>query len=168
MLVMLNSGQDAAALLHELLDSRVKDVDNVVSITNLPLLASFPKLDNESRRAPREAENFLRGNLGFALADMHPKVITVTSAIPTEGKTTVAVGAAMSFARHGYRAGQYGYGYGTYCEDDTRAPAPAAKMWSGRPVRATNRCHNSVARDAAWAAEVHQRRDSFGPEYRMH
>jgi len=90
-------------LLRDLLDTRVKDVDGVAAITGLPLLAAFPQLEDEWRRAPREAANFLRANLAFTLADVHPKVVVVTSALPGEGKTTVAIGLAESFARQDYR-----------------------------------------------------------------
>ena len=90
-------------LLRDLLDTRLRTVDQVSGLTNLPLLAAFPALDGETRIAPREASNFLRANLGFALASAHPKVVAATSAGPGEGKTTVAVSLATSFARQGYR-----------------------------------------------------------------
>ena len=92
-----------AGLLRDLLDTRLRTVDQVTGVTRLPLLAAFPTLDSDSRMAPREASNFLRANLGFALANAHPKVIAVASAGPTEGKTTVAVSLATSFARQGYK-----------------------------------------------------------------
>jgi polysaccharide biosynthesis transport protein len=91
------------ALMRDLLDNRVKGIDGVTGVTGLPLLAAFPDLGNESRRAPIEAANFLRANLAFALTDAHPKIVAVTSAGPGEGKTTVAVGLASSFARQDYR-----------------------------------------------------------------
>lgn len=90
-------------LLRDLLDTRLRSIDQVTGLTRLPLLAAFPQLENDSRRAPREASNFLRANLGFALVNAHPKVVAVTSAGPGEGKTTVAVSLATSFARQGYR-----------------------------------------------------------------
>ena len=89
-------------LLRDLLDTRLRTVDQVTAVTNLPLLAAFPVLD-QVRRAPMEAANFLRANLAFSLAQAHPKVIVATSASPGEGKTTVAVALATSFARQGYR-----------------------------------------------------------------
>ena len=90
-------------LLRDLLDTRLRSIDQVTSLTNLPLLAAFPVLEGNSRTAPLEAANFLRANLGFALAHAHPKVIVSTSAGPSEGKTTVALALASSFARQGYR-----------------------------------------------------------------
>ena len=90
-------------LLRDLLDTRLRSVDQVTSLTNLPLLAAIPVLDGDTRKAPRESANFLRANLGFALANAHPKVIVSTSAGPSEGKSTVALALASSFARHGYR-----------------------------------------------------------------
>ncbi len=89
-------------LLRDLLDTRPRTVDQVTSLTNLPLLAAFPVLDVE-HRASREAANILRANLAFAFAQAHPKVVVATSASPAEGRTTVAVALASSFARQGYR-----------------------------------------------------------------
>jgi capsular exopolysaccharide synthesis family protein len=90
-------------LLRDLLDTRVRTIDQVTEITNLPLLAAFPSLPDGSRHAPREAANFLRANLAFALASAHPKVIVATSAGPSEGKTTLAVALATAFTRQDYR-----------------------------------------------------------------
>lgn len=90
-------------LLRDLLDTRLRSADQIAGLTNLPLLAAFPVLPGDSRRAPLEAANFLRANLGFTLANAHPKVIVSTSAGPSEGKTTVALALASSFARQGYR-----------------------------------------------------------------
>ncbi len=90
-------------LLRDLLDTRVRTIDQVTAITNLPLLAAFPTLPDDSRQAPREAANFLRANLTFALASAHPKVIVATSAGPSEGKTTIAVALATAFSRQDYR-----------------------------------------------------------------
>ncbi len=90
-------------LVRELLDTKIRSIDQVTGLTNLPLLAAFPVLPGDSRHAPRESANFLRANIGFALANAHPKVIVATSAGPSEGKTTVAVALATSFARQGYR-----------------------------------------------------------------
>jgi non-specific protein-tyrosine kinase len=44
----------------------------------------------------------LRANLQFANVDQHPRVIAVTSAIPGEGKTTVAINLASSLAEAGF------------------------------------------------------------------
>lgn len=90
-------------LLRDVLDTRLRTIDHVTELTNLPLLAAFPVLADNTRVAPREASNFLRANVGFATANAHPKVIAVTSAGPGEGKTTVAVSLATSFARQDYR-----------------------------------------------------------------
>ena len=52
------------------------------------------------------AENFrqLRANLQFANVDEHPRVIAVTSSIPGEGKTTVAINLASTLAEAGLHA----------------------------------------------------------------
>ncbi len=75
----------------------------MTGLTNLPLLAAFPKIEGASCIAPRDALNFLRANLGFAVANAHPKVMAATSAGPPEGKATVVVSLASSFAHQVYR-----------------------------------------------------------------
>ena len=50
------------------------------------------------------AENYrqLRANLQFANVDQHPRVIAVTSSVPGEGKTTVAINLASTLAEAGF------------------------------------------------------------------
>jgi len=50
-----------------------------------------------------EAYNLLDTNLSFARPDESTKVLTVTSPLPGEGKTTVAVNLALTLARRGAR-----------------------------------------------------------------
>jgi capsular exopolysaccharide synthesis family protein len=51
----------------------------------------------------REGYNRLATNLAFAWPDAVPKVLIVTSPLPGEGKTTVAVNLALTVAEHGGR-----------------------------------------------------------------
>jgi polysaccharide biosynthesis transport protein len=90
-------------LLRNALDMRLRDVDDLAKVSDLPVLASFPKLPNESRRLPYESTSYLRTNLLFATSDAHPKVIVVTSARESEGKSSVALSLAESFVRNNYR-----------------------------------------------------------------
>ena len=85
------------------LDMRLRDVDDLAKVSELPVLASFPKLPTDTRRLPHEATSYLRTNLLFATSDSHPKVIVVTSAREAEGKSSVALSLAESFVRNNYR-----------------------------------------------------------------
>lgn len=90
-------------LLRAALDTRLRGTEDLARVSGLPVLAEFPKLTRGSRRLPAEASSYLRTNLLFATADAHPKVILVTSARMTEGKSSVALSVAESFARNDYR-----------------------------------------------------------------
>ncbi len=90
-------------LMRNALDMRLRDVDDLAKVSELPVLASFPKLPTDTRRLPHEATSYLRTNLLFATSDSHPKVIVVTSAREAEGKSSVALSLAESFVRNNYR-----------------------------------------------------------------
>jgi polysaccharide biosynthesis transport protein len=96
-------GSYGILLLRNALDMRIRDVDDLAKVADLPVLASFPKLPNDTRRLPYEATSYLRTNLLFATSDAHPKVIVVTSAREGEGKSSVALSLAESFVRNNYR-----------------------------------------------------------------
>lgn len=85
-------------LLRELLNTRLRNVDDLSAASGLPVLAAFPKVDN-TRHLPVEAANYLRTNLLFATADSHPKVILVTSPQAGNGRSSVAISLAESFSR---------------------------------------------------------------------
>lgn len=89
-------------LLREALDTRVRGTDDLAKMTNLPVLAEFPKQPGQ-RRLPREAAGYLRTNLLFQTANDHPKIFLVTSSVSTQGKSSVAMSLAESFARNDYR-----------------------------------------------------------------
>ncbi len=90
-------------LLRESLDTRLRDIDDLAKVSDHPVLASFPKLPNDSRRLPYEATSYLRTNLLFAMAEAQPKVLLVTSSNESEGKSSVALSLAESFVRNNYR-----------------------------------------------------------------
>lgn len=96
-------GSYGILLLRNALDMRIRDVDDLTKVADLPVLASFPKLPTDTRRLPYEATSYLRTNLLFATSDAHPKVIVVTSAREGEGKSSVALSLAESFVRNNYR-----------------------------------------------------------------
>jgi non-specific protein-tyrosine kinase len=100
------------AALRDVLDNRIKTSEQLVKAARAPsmgVIVDDPKTKRHviaSRAGAQNirAENFrqLRANLQFANVDQHPRVIAVTSAIPSEGKTTVAINLASSLAEAGF------------------------------------------------------------------
>lgn len=90
-------------LMREALDTRLRTTDDLAATSGLSVLAEFPKLPGSARRLPREAAGYLRTNLIFSTADAHPKVLLVTSPQSGEGKSSVALSLAESFARNDYK-----------------------------------------------------------------
>jgi capsular exopolysaccharide synthesis family protein len=90
------------ALLLEFLDFRVRRAADAEEITGLPLVGMVPKLGAPSRdpvaaAIGKEAFRSLRVNLHFAHG-LAPRILSVSSATPKEGKTTVCVNLAASLS----------------------------------------------------------------------
>jgi len=94
--------------LFEVLDTTVKNPDQIESVMGLSVLGmvpSFPKEEGSpiSIRLPRhpsvEALRVLRTNLKYASVDKKIQKIMVTSADPSVGKTTLATNLAVVFAQ---------------------------------------------------------------------
>lgn len=100
----------AGAVLREVLDSSVKDADDIESITGLAPMAAIP-YDPEASQHPlgsedaggslSEAFRVLRTNVRFANLDSDKQTIVVTSSVPDEGKTFVATNLAIAIAKGG-------------------------------------------------------------------
>lgn len=97
-------------LLLELLDDRVRtvaDVEEVTGLMTVGTVASQRKGQDllTAHNNSRLAESFRNAsrNLSFASLDRPLSTIVVTSALPNEGKTTVAINLAMSLALAGWR-----------------------------------------------------------------
>ena len=91
-------------LLRGALSTRLRSVEEVVTVSGMALLAQFPRSGGpKDDWRMQEASHYLRTNVLFATHDVHPKVILVTSADGNEGKTTIARELAEGFARNGYR-----------------------------------------------------------------
>ena len=110
-------------LARESADTRVRSREELVRLTDLPLLASIPRIQLQNgarkdlvrsieqrlvlRHAPRspaaEAYRALRTNVAFATNGhtRHLKTIVVTSPEPMDGKTTTAVNLAITLAEQG-------------------------------------------------------------------
>ncbi|OZE34095.1 MULTISPECIES: polysaccharide biosynthesis tyrosine autokinase [unclassified Rhodococcus (in: high G+C Gram-positive bacteria)] len=103
----------ALAVLRDRLDNTIKDRREIESISGKALVGTIP-FDKERTTKPAvdfqdlaqsssaEAFRELRTNLQFLEVDHPPRVIVVTSAIPSEGKTTTAVNLAISLAEAGH------------------------------------------------------------------
>lgn len=100
------------ALLLETLDVTVKNADDLARVTDTPVLATIVldpegtdrpivRGDPHSRRS--EAYRQLRANLQFAFVDDKPGVVTVTSAVVGEGKSSVIGNLAVTMQRMGVR-----------------------------------------------------------------
>ena len=115
------------AFMREASDTRVRSREEVLRITQLPLLAAIPRIPAPNgrgrqrepaerietrlvtRHAPRspaaEAYRALRTSLAFSTARRKAplKTLVVTSAEPEDGKTTTAVNLALALAEQGHR-----------------------------------------------------------------
>ena len=101
------------AALRERFDTAVRSIDDLRDITDTPVLAAVPE-DNTAKTSPlvwgsravsqrAEAYRRLRTSLQFADVDNPVRVIVVTSAMPSEGKSSTSVNLALSFADSGKR-----------------------------------------------------------------
>ncbi len=90
-------------LLRDALDTRVRGPEDLAAITELPVLAEFPKVATGRRGLPMEAASYLRTAISFATHDQHPKVILVTSTGAGHGKSSVSIALTESFARQHYQ-----------------------------------------------------------------
>jgi receptor protein-tyrosine kinase len=96
------------AVVREILDTTVKQVEEVPALRDTPLLSalafdggvrSSPLISSLPTHAPRaEAFRVLRTNLSFVDVDSFSKAFVVTSSVPGEGKSTTAVNMAIAMA----------------------------------------------------------------------
>lgn len=102
----------ALAILRARLDRSVKDQSEVTDLTGVPVIgtvlrdSSLEKTHTIDRAAlSRTAEDYrqLRANLQFLNVDDPPRVILVSSAVPSEGKTTLVVNLALALADAGHQ-----------------------------------------------------------------
>lgn len=90
-------------LLRTATDTRLRGIDDLVGVAELPLMAEFPKVGGGRRQLPREAASYLRTSVSFATQHTRTKVVQVTSTGPGHGKSSVAISLAESLARQRYR-----------------------------------------------------------------
>lgn len=128
------------AVVRDVLDNRIKDVEVLGRLIGLPamgVIAEDKKTERHiiaTRAGTRNirAENFrqLRANLQFANVDRQPKVIAVTSSIPGEGKTTIAINLASTLAEAGFSV--------CLVDADLRRPSIATALGLVSPVGLTS------------------------------
>ena len=103
------------ALLRDLLDQRLRSRDEAEEVTGLQVLTQIP-LDKRVSKNPgrlaaladpdglvAEAVRTLRVSLRFLSLDQPLRVVLVTSAMPGDGKSTVATNLAASYAMGGFK-----------------------------------------------------------------
>ena len=119
-----------AALLAEALDNKVQGLKEIEAM-RLPLLGILPRFEPaeaETEPVPPghrhsvfgEAMRSLRSTLMISRSSSPPKVILITSGAPQEGKSTISLNLAMSFAQLGKRV--------LLVEADMRRPILARTM----------------------------------------
>lgn len=98
--------------LFEFLDDTVKDPDQIIRATELPILATIGRISAEKPSLVVQfdplspiAESFrrLRTNIRYSAVDEPVRRLLITSPTPKEGKTTVATNLAMILAQDGLR-----------------------------------------------------------------
>lgn len=101
----------ALAVLRARLDRSVKDRDEASELAGAPVIGlvvrdeALNKEHTFTHGMNRTAEDYrqLRTNLQFLSVDEPPKVIMVSSTLPSEGKTTLAINLSLALAEAGRR-----------------------------------------------------------------
>jgi polysaccharide biosynthesis transport protein len=101
------------AVLREVLDTRVRTEQDVRNLTDSSILGAVAFDQEVSRHpvilrddplaAPSEAVRRLRTNLQFIDVASRPKSIVISSSVPGEGKSTIAINLAVSLSDTGAR-----------------------------------------------------------------
>jgi capsular exopolysaccharide synthesis family protein len=101
------------AILRELLDTKVRGVEDVEAVAEAPVLGvigydqdapNHPLIVQESPQSMRaEAFRRLRTNLQFLAVEGKTNAIVMTSALPAEGKSTTTINLAITLADAGQR-----------------------------------------------------------------
>lgn len=121
----------ALAFLRDALDRRLRTSQEIESSFRFPVLGHIRKrvlgkvayreaARNKDYRADVEAFRILRRNIEFLNLDSPPRSVVVTSAVPEEGKTTVAASLAFAMASAGKRT--------LLVEGDLRRPDLASRL----------------------------------------
>lgn len=105
----------AGAYLIEYLDDSIKNIEDIQSALNTPVLSQIPfipgNVQNDARLVminnasmpAMEAYRLLRTNLQFTMVDKVLKLLVITSSSPREGKSLTAANLSIAIARAGKR-----------------------------------------------------------------
>lgn len=128
------------AYLRELLDNTISSREDLSDATDMPLLGAIHLEQSKTDAPPSEtltettawAESFrvLRTNMQYVDVDREQKVLTVTSSIEGEGKSTVAVNLAVTLAMAEHSV--------CLVDCDLRRPTIASKLGLDQAVGTTN------------------------------
>ncbi|MBJ2152216.1 polysaccharide biosynthesis tyrosine autokinase [Paracoccus sp. IB05] len=100
-------------LLREIMANRIRSMNELEELTGRSVLSQVPKIPGKTRKetinylmrnpasAPAEAIRNLRTALLFSSSATPPRVISLTSSVPGEGKTTTAVALAQNLTALG-------------------------------------------------------------------
>ena len=78
----------ALAFLRDFLDNTIKTVEDIETFTAIPIYGAVPHLNSKKSMAHyKEAMNVLWSNIEFSQVQSKSKLITLTSSVPSEGKT---------------------------------------------------------------------------------
>lgn len=101
------------ALLRDLLDNKVRKVEDIHLMTDAPLMATVPAVrarcavtmlsDTDAQGVQAESYRELRTNLRFLDTFGNTRSLVVTSSVRDEGKTTTSINLAAALARSGRR-----------------------------------------------------------------
>ncbi len=88
--------------LKEYLDTNIKTPEDLEEQLGLPILSMVPHTaEGVSKSSVKEAFNTLRTALHFSCSDPSKRCILITSSIPKEGKTSIAVNLAKTLSQAG-------------------------------------------------------------------
>ena len=88
------------AFLREFLIYTVQNSEDVEKLTSLPIYGSIPfQKDKITKSIHTEVFNNIRTNLQFLPGSEHTKIISITSSVSGEGKTTITANLAEALAR---------------------------------------------------------------------
>ena len=91
----------ALAFLRDFLHDTIQTVEEIEKLTKIPVYGVLPHLDPpKSMNHYKEAVNVLWSNIEFSQIKSKSKLITITSSVPTEGKTLTIAQLGMLIARN--------------------------------------------------------------------
>ena len=99
-----------AVILFEVFNNRIRSAEEAQELTGLPVLGTIPVLQSrktllatgKSSRL-QESLRVIRTNLNFVSLGQPARIVVITSALPNEGKTTLAINLATAMAEIGKR-----------------------------------------------------------------